>query len=88
MDETADRQLDRSKVRVVNGKVTVEAACVGDCSGDGIVKVDELIKGVNIALGSLDLTECPAFDRNKDLVVKVDELIAGVNNALTGCPGS
>jgi hypothetical protein len=88
VDQTADRELDRSKVRVVNGKVTVEAACVGDCNGNRIVTVDELIKGVNIALGSLALTECPAFDRNKNLVVTVDELIVGVNNALTGCPGS
>jgi hypothetical protein len=88
VDQTADRELDRSKVSAVNGKVTVEAACVGDCSGDGIVKVDELIKGVNIALGILPVADCPAFDRDKSGDVKVDELVAGVNNALTGCPGS
>jgi hypothetical protein len=88
VDQTADRDLDVSKVRAVNGKITVEATCVGDCSGDGIVKVDELIKGVNIALGSLPVAECPAFDRDKNGEVRVDELVAGVNNALTGCPGA
>jgi hypothetical protein len=88
VDQTADRELDRSKVRAVNGKVTVEAACVGDCDGDGFVKVEELIKGVNIALGNQPLTACPAFDRDKDGEVKVDELVRGVNNALTGCGGS
>ena len=50
--------------------------------------VDELVKGVNIALGLLDVSECEAFDRNGDGSVTVDELVAGVNYALNGCPAS
>jgi hypothetical protein len=88
VDQTADRELDRSKVRAVNGKITVEAACVGDCNGDGMVKVNELITGVNIALGNQQVTECPAFDRDKNGEVRVDELVLAVNKALTGCQGS
>jgi hypothetical protein len=60
-------------------------ACAGDCNGDGAVTVDELIKGVNIALGTAPLDQCPSFDANGDLVVTVDELIRAVNNALAGC---
>lgn len=86
VDQTAEQ--GRSKVRVVNGKITVTSACVGDCTGDRNVTVDELVRGVNIALGSLSVTECSAFDRDGNGEVTVDELVAGVNNALSGCPAS
>jgi len=57
---------------------------VGDCNGDGAVTVDELITGVNIALDSLPLSNCPQFDVNTDGQVTIDELIQGVNLALAG----
>ena len=53
---------------------------------DGYVTIDELIVGVNIPLGSGQLSRCPTFDTNNDGVVSVNELILGVNNALAGCP--
>lgn len=59
--------------------------CTGDCDRMGTVTVDELVKGVNIALGDAPLTDCPSFDTNNDMQVTVDELVAGVNNALNGC---
>jgi hypothetical protein len=59
--------------------------CTGDCDGGGTVTVDELVKGVSIALGNALLAECPQFDANHDRMVTVDELIAGVNAALNGC---
>ena len=61
-------------------------SCVGDCNGDGMVLVNELIIGVNIALGSAALDECVAFDANGNGMVLINELISGVNNALAGCP--
>ncbi|MDX2170318.1 MAG: hypothetical protein SF182_24815 [Deltaproteobacteria bacterium] len=61
------------------------AACPGDCNGDGEVTVNELISGVNIALGNAAPSSCPAFDRNSDGEVSINELIAAVNAALTGC---
>jgi len=63
-------------------------ACVGDCSGDGFVTVDELLQGVNIALGNLPLAACRVFDANGDGDVTVDELLSAVNNALSGCPAT
>lgn len=60
--------------------------CPGDCSEDGTVTVDELVRGVAIALGNATLDTCTAMDRSGDGSVTVDELIAAVNNALDGCP--
>jgi hypothetical protein len=60
-------------------------ACAGDCNEDGSVTVDELIHGVNIALGTMSIDTCRAMDANSDGDVTVDELIAAVSRALTGC---
>ncbi len=43
------------------------------------------MEGVNIALGSVPLQECPVFDANSDEAVTVDALVRAVNNALNGC---
>lgn len=79
----------RSNVAFTQGQVNVgtgPAACVGDCSGNGEVIVNELIIGVNIALSRADVSACPSFDVNHDGSVVINELISGVNNALKGCP--
>ncbi|MBX3026535.1 hypothetical protein KF840_16645 [bacterium] len=60
--------------------------CVGDCNGDGMVAINELIIGVNIALGSQPITACESYDVNGDGMVTINELITAVNNALNGCP--
>jgi hypothetical protein len=60
--------------------------CVGDCRGDGQVTVDELLVGVNIALGILPMGNCSAFDCSGEGEVTIDEILAAVNNALQGCP--
>ncbi len=62
------------------------AQCVGDCNGDEEVAINELVTGVNIALGNADLTTCPEFDENRDGECAINELITAVNNALDGCP--
>lgn len=62
-------------------------ACQGDCSDDGEVRVDELIIGVNIALGTATVDQCALMDANSDGTVTIDEIISAVNVALTGCPG-
>jgi hypothetical protein len=60
--------------------------CPGDCDTSGQVSIDELIRGVNIALDNLDLSACGAMDGNGDGAVTIGELIAAVNAALSGCP--
>ena len=37
-------------------------SCAGDCNGDGSVAINELILGVNIALGTSPLSACAAID--------------------------
>jgi Pectinacetylesterase len=71
-----------------DGSVTVTQpalACVGDCGGDGMVTVADLVRGVNISLGAIGVDVCPKFDRDGDGIVLVNELILGVNAALAGC---
>ena len=63
----------------------VPRACPGDCNGGGSVTVEELIRGVNVALGSRTIADCPAFDSNGDGLVSISELVGGVNAALGGC---
>lgn len=60
--------------------------CAGDCDGNGQVSINELIRGVNIALGSAALDDCAVFDVDGNGQVAVNELIAAVNAALAGCP--
>jgi hypothetical protein len=55
---------------------------VGDCNRNGAVAINELIRGVNIALGGAPVSECLPFDRVADGQVSVTELIRGVRNAL------
>jgi len=64
---------------------TAGGACNGDCDGDGMVAINELISAVNVALGDASLDTCPAADVDGDARVAINELIAAVRNALLGC---
>jgi hypothetical protein len=86
-DVSANAQ-NRSNVSFTDGKVTVgdgPAACVGDCNANGLVAINELVLGVNIALDSRPVADCLAFDPSKNGRVEINELIQGVNNALSNC---
>jgi hypothetical protein len=60
--------------------------CRGDCDGSTTVAIDELILGVNIALGLAPVSRCQAFDGDGTSTVSVDEVITAVAAALDGCP--
>jgi outer membrane protein assembly factor BamB len=60
-------------------------ACLGDCNRDRKVAIDELTRGVGIALNAADMSVCPRFDGDDSGDVSVDELVRGVGNALHGC---
>jgi len=62
--------------------------CVGDCNQDENITVDELVRGVNIALGRTDPSNCNGFDSNADGSVDISELLQAVNAALRGCTGT
>jgi hypothetical protein len=55
--------------------------CIGDCSGDGIVMVDEIIVGVRIALDELPQSACPDGGPG----YSISGLVTAVRLALQGC---
>ncbi len=64
---------------------TVVSRCEGDCDGNGLVTIDELVTMVGVALELRSVTDCLAGDRDGNGLVTVDEIIAAVNRALLGC---
>lgn len=58
--------------------------CGGDCDGDGMVTVSELITAVNIVLGGAALDACSAILPGGG-TPSVSHLVAAVSNALCGC---
>ena len=75
-------------VEGANGSITVSLftrTCAGDCNADRQVTVDELITGVNIALGNAAVTACLQFDQNNDGTVTINEILKAVNVALNSC---
>ena len=59
--------------------------CVGDCGGDGTITIDELLRGVRIALGEDALDTCPSFDCEAGGTVTIACLVQAVAGALSGC---
>jgi hypothetical protein len=55
----------------------------GDCDGDGVVSVNELVAMVSDALGEPSVLSCPAGDANLDHRITIDEIIMATKNALT-----
>jgi len=53
----------------------------GECDGNLAVTIDELIKGVNIVLGSAPVDDCKRFDMNDDRQVTIADLVAAVASA-------
>jgi hypothetical protein len=76
---------EQAKTIGVEVAIAQQPSCTGDCSGDNRVTVDELLTGVNIALGQLSVDACRIFDSSGDGAVTIDELLEAVNRALDGC---
>jgi len=77
-------------VTTSDGAVQVTQAppppCVGDCNLDNDVAINELLTGVNIAIGSQSLAACASMDSDDSGTVAINEIVQAVNNALAGCP--
>jgi hypothetical protein len=57
------------------------ALCLGDCDGNDVVALNEVVLAVDIALGATDPSACPVFGQ----AVSVDELVGAVASAMNGC---
>lgn len=77
-----------SMVLVAHPGRSAVAACVGDCNGDDVVWIDELVAMVDVALGIQPLSVCTAGDADGSETISIDEIITAVTRALDGCvPG-
>jgi hypothetical protein len=78
---------DDDLVHVLVGNLdgTFGSGCSGDCNADGDVTVDELVLGVQQALGLELGGSCRTFDSNANGLVTVNELVSAVRHAVDGC---
>ena len=53
----------------------------GDCNGDLVVTIDELVKSVGLALGTDGAGDCRRADVNEDNAITIEEIIKAVNSA-------
>lgn len=65
-------------------EVTKSPTKAGDCDGNGTVSIEEIIIGVAIVVGDLDLGTCPELDINGDGMITVDEIVVAIEVALRG----
>ena len=70
---------------LLSGTAAHAQTCVGDCDDMGSVGINELIIGVNIALGLRPVADCPSFACTGGDTVPINCLVQGVNNALGTC---
>ncbi len=73
---------------VVARSPAAAALCPGDCDGDGLVQVHEVVQSVDIALGAGAYRFCPPADTNADGRIDTAELIGAVRTALGACPAT
>ena len=59
--------------------------CSGDCDGNHLVTVDEVLTMVTLALADGAVGACQPGDANLDGKITVDEIVAAVNASLNGC---
>ena len=82
---------DITPVSGAPGAVTV-TTCTGDCNGNGLVSIGEVVKCVNMFLGqplcnpTNPTLGCPVADANLNGSVSIGEVIQCVNRFLNGCP--
>jgi len=74
-----------SALRVFEVEPSGPPLCTGDCNGDGVVSIDELVTSVQIALGQEELQACPAVDSDDDGRASIADLITSVRAALDDC---
>ena len=88
-DFNKDGHPDLASANIDDGTVAVlvntVGLCLGDCSGDGNVTVDELVTLASIELGDAPLSACPSGLLTSDMPVTVEVVVKAVSNAINGC---
>jgi DNA-binding beta-propeller fold protein YncE len=73
-------------VELPGGCAAPPPVCAGDCDGDGVVTVAEVIQALSITFDRSLLMHCDGADIDDNGHVSVDEIVLVVNHALSGCP--
>ena len=60
------------------------AACRGDCSGDGEVTIEDLVRAVDAAAGVTGVDQCAGANFNGDGQIDLSEIETAINSALGG----
>lgn len=76
------RAADAAQCLIDHPPPNVFVGCPGDCDGSGDVGVDEIVRIVNVVLGSAAQETCPALLRAPDIT----SVLQGVTSALGQCP--
>lgn len=61
-------------------------ACEGDCNGNGVVAVDELVRALAVALDAASIESCEPADVDGDAAISIADMVVCVAIALNGCP--
>jgi hypothetical protein len=59
--------------------------CAGDCDGNSILTIHEVVMIVNIALGIGRIDSCKAADTDLDKTVTINEIVRAIDNAIDSC---
>lgn len=85
-DETCnDIKVEPHGHCVPSSAVNRPARCRGDCNGDGVTSINELVAGAAIILGQSDVSSCWAIDADRDGSVAVGEIVRAAKVALGFC---
>jgi hypothetical protein len=68
---------------IAQAMIDQQEVCVCDCDRSGTVTVDELVTGVNIALGRRPAGDCASIAPGTE--VDVSFVVKAIRNALSGC---
>ena len=73
-----------SQVAITDGAIqaSTTCTCIGDCDMSGNVTIDDIIRLVNIAQGTTQLSDCPCGDADMNGTIDVTDIIRAVTNAL------
>lgn len=82
---TPDRSPTPTPTATMADLASPTPGCEGDCNSDYEVTVDEILLGIDIALGNRATDICTSLDFTGDGSVTVEELQRAITHALSGC---
>jgi len=83
-DDPGHCTVAESTTARANAVVELPTTCRGDCDGDGVVSISEVVRVVANALDSEGALACGA-DQTIDRCMSIDDVIGVVNASLVGC---